>query len=167
MASEQRDRLLLLIAELADERARVAGLLAEFEHAAARLADPSAETLVVYGAAALLESFYTGMERALARIAATIGAQPSGSSWHRDLLTSMTLDVPELRPAVLTRTTAAALDPFLAFRHRFRNLYVFDLERGPMLTLLERGEDAWRRFDADLEAFVQVLRGWSEALEGG
>jgi hypothetical protein len=115
--------------------------------------------------AALLESFYTGMARALSRIAAAIGAQPSGSNWHRDLLTSMTLDIPELRPAVLTRATAAALDPFLAFRHRFRNLYVFDLERAPMLGLLARGEDAWRRFDADLESFSKTRESWIRGLE--
>jgi hypothetical protein len=164
MPGDRRDRLLLLVAELADERARVARLFSEFEHATRRLAEPDTETLVVYGVAALLESFYTGMERALSRIAAAIGAQPSGSNWHRDLLTSMTLDIPELRPAVLTRATAAALDPFLAFRHRFRNLYV-DLERAPMLGLLARGEDAWRRFDADLESFSKTLESWIRGLE--
>lgn len=68
MANERRDKLLLLSAELADERARVARLLAEFDHAAQRLTEPAPETLVVYGVAALLESFYTGMERALSRM---------------------------------------------------------------------------------------------------
>lgn len=165
MSADRRDRLLLLVAELADERARVARLHSEFEHATRRLEEPDTETLVVYGVAALLESFYTGMERALTRIAAAIGAQPTGSNWHRDLLTSMTLDIPELRPAVLTRATAAALDPFLAFRHRFRNLYVFDLERAPMLVLLARGDDAWRQFDADLEIFSNTLQNWIRALE--
>jgi hypothetical protein len=164
MGGERRDRLLLLVAE-ADERARVARLLAEFEHAARRLEEPDTETLVVYGVAALLESFYTGMERTLSRIAAAIGAQPTGSNWHRDLLASMTLDIPERRPAVLTRSTATALDPFLAFRHRFRNLYVFDLERAPLLVLLARGEDAWRQFDADLEIFSKTLQNWIRALQ--
>jgi hypothetical protein len=40
MANEQRDRLLLVAAELADERARVTRLLSEFDHAARRLAEP-------------------------------------------------------------------------------------------------------------------------------
>jgi hypothetical protein len=167
MANEGRDQLQLLIAELEEERTRVAKLISQFDHAAQRLADPTSESLIVYGVAALLESFYTGMERALSRIAATIGGQPAGANWHRELLSSMTLDVPELRPAVLARTTAAALDPFLAFRHRFRNLYVFDLEREPMLTLLARGPDAWARFDADLRAFIQRIQGWIRALENG
>lgn len=77
----------------------------------------------------------------------------------------MTLDVPTLRPAVLDRATAAALDPFLAFRHRFRNLYEFDLERQPMLGLLSRGPEAWRRFDADLETFTRTIQGWIQALD--
>jgi hypothetical protein len=163
MAGERRDRLQLLIAELEDERARIAKLLSQFDHASKRLAEPNAESLLVYGVAALLESFYTGMERALSRVAATIGGQPSGSNWHRELLSSMTLDVPELRPAVLSRATAAAVDPFLAFRHRFRNLYVFDLEREPMLALLAKGPAAWARFDADLTAFIQRIQAWIRA----
>jgi hypothetical protein len=166
MAGERRDRLQLLVAELEDERARVAKLISQFDHAAQRLEDPSAEALIVYGVAALLESFYTGVERALSRVAATIGGQPPGSNWHRELLSSMTLDVPELRPAVLARATAAALDPFLAFRHRFRNLYVFDLEREPMLALLSRGPDAWARFDTDLVAFLQRIQSWIRDTEG-
>jgi hypothetical protein len=165
MAGERRDRLQLLVAELDDELARVAKLIAQFDHATKMLADPDADTLIVYGAAALLESFYTGMERALSRVVATIGGQPSGPSWHRELLSSMTLDIPELRPAVLTRSTATALDPFLAFRHRFRNLYVFDLEREPMLALLARGQAAWALFDADLREFMQRIRGWIQALQ--
>jgi hypothetical protein len=40
MANEQRHRLLLLVAELADERARVTRLLSELDHAARRLAEP-------------------------------------------------------------------------------------------------------------------------------
>jgi hypothetical protein len=167
MPNERRDRLQLLLAELADERARVAKLVSQFDHAVRMLEDPDADSLIVYGAAALLESFYTGMERAMTRIVATLGGQPSGPSWHRALLTSMTLDIPELRPAVLTRATAAALDPFLAFRHRFRNLYVFDLEREPMLALLGRGSAAWALFDADFDAFGERIQSWIRALDAG
>jgi hypothetical protein len=77
----------------------------------------------------------------------------------------MTLDIPTLRPAVLTRATAAAMDPFLAFRHRFRNPYVFVLERAPLLARLARGDDAWRQFDADLDTFSKTLECWTRTLE--
>ena len=119
----------------------------------------------MYGAAALLESFYTGMEKALRRIATSLGGMPQGEGWHRDLLASMTLALDGIRPAVLTAATAAAIDPYLAFRHRFRDLYVFALERAPMLTLLSRATAAQQAFDTDVRAFVAELRRWVAALD--
>ncbi len=82
MSAERRsDRLRLLVAELDDELARVARLTGEFDHARESLERSEAETLVVYGAAALIESFYTGMEKALRRIATGLGGMPQGEGW--------------------------------------------------------------------------------------
>lgn len=161
----QADPLRLLIAELQDDRARVARVVSEFDTARVALLDPACDTLRIYGAAALIESFYTGMEKALRRIAQTLGGMPTGDAWHRDLLSSMTLSIDDLRPAVLARGTASLLDAFLAFRHRFRNLYVFDLEREPMIALLDRGPAAQAAFDTDIDGFVVRLRDWVGALE--
>lgn len=158
------DRLRLLVAELEGERERVARLAAELPRALEALQRADPDVLVVYGSAALLESFYTGMEKAFRRIAATLGGLPAGEAWHRDLLASMTLEIEEQRPAVLSPETANALDPYLAFRHRFRNLYVFELERAPLVALLERAPDAHHRFGSDLSAFVERLRGWIRSL---
>jgi len=159
------DRLRLLVAELEDELARIARLRGELDHARQAVDAPVSDTLVVYGAAALLESFYTGMEKAMRRIAMMFGGMPQGDGWHRDLLASMTLALEGLRPAVLRAETVKALDPYLAFRHRFRNLYVFDNERAPMLVLLGRAADAERAFDADVRAFVAELRQGIAALD--
>jgi len=161
------DRLRLLAAELGSELERVGRLVAEFDHAAAALDDPARDVLIVYGAAALLESFYTGMEKALQRIASTLGGMPGGGAWHRDLLASMALTLRGIRPAVLSEATVAAIDPYLAFRHRFRNLYVFDLEPAPMCTLLKHGADAHQAFAADLEAFAARLDAWAIELGEG
>ena len=76
-----------------------------------------------------------------------------------------TIEIETVRPRVLSQDTAKALDAFLAFRHRFRNLYVFDLEREPMAELLRRGSSTWQRVDTDLEAFIGRLRGFIQALE--
>jgi len=158
-------RLRLLIAELDDELGKVQRLFDQFGHAEESLRRPNVDHLIVYGVAALLESFYTSMEKSLARIANTLGPEPVGPSWHRQLLMSMTLDVPEVRPAVLNAATALALDSFLSFRHRFRNLYVFDLEHEPMLRLLAQGASACSSFETDIRALIAHLREWIVALE--
>jgi len=56
------------------------------------------------------------------------------------LLDHMLLDVPGVRPPVLSEQTVRQLERFLAFRHRFRNLYLFDLDPD----LLARCSDRWR-----------------------
>lgn len=157
-------RLRLLGAELEEEVSRVGRLAGQFDVARVALEDPECELLRVYGVAALLESFYTGMEKAFRRIASTLGGMPRGENWHRDLLASMTLDIEGLRPVVLRRETLTLIDPFLAFRHRFRNLYVFDLEREPMSRLLELGPRAFEAFASDIRAFCEELRAGASRL---
>lgn len=164
-AEARQDQLRLLIAELENELVRIQRLVDEFGAAGAALDDPSSAALVVYGAAALIESFYTGMEKALRRIASALGGMPSGEAWHRDLLTTMTLAIGGIRPAVLSVEAAHAMDAYLAFRHRFRNLYVFDLERAPMATLLEQGPEVYALFERDLRALIARLVTWVEELE--
>lgn len=166
MSTEPRPGdLRLLIAELDAELNRLRRLVAEFERARTALDDPAAEMLIVYGAAALLESFYTGIEKALRRIGQSLGGLPSGESWHRDLLSSMTLDIEGLRPPVLSPEAGRLADPYLAFRHRFRNLYVFDLERAPMKRLLADGAETYAVIERDLGRFIKRLKEWAEALD--
>jgi hypothetical protein len=69
----------------------------------------------------------------------------------------MSSDRPGVRPRVLLPETAADLDEYLAFRHRYRNLYMFDLRWEPMRTLLERAPEVWARVRADLLTFVEAL----------
>ena len=99
----------------------------------------------------------TGVEKALRRIAAWSGSMPKGESWHRELLESMTLDVPTLRPAALTRESAAGLERYLTFRHRFRNLYFWDLDPTQLTPLLEGLPDAWTSARTDLAHFADIV----------
>ncbi len=140
--------------------------VAEMVAARGRVAQPPEETLLLYGAAALIESFYTGIEKALTRIARQFGGLPDGEAWHRQLLRDASLDVPSLRPAVLSQQGVAGLEPYLAFRHRFRNLYVFDLEVMPIVQLLNQATTAWQVPRAELEVFAALAERWATELGG-
>ena len=111
----------------------------------------------LYAAAALLDTFYSGVERSLERIARTFDAVPDGPRWHADLLAAAVLDVPGTRPAVLGTVTAAHLKRYLAFRHRFRNLYLFDLDAAQMAPLLRDLEPAWSALRRELSHFADVI----------
>ncbi|MCA9950527.1 MAG: hypothetical protein KDE48_12835, partial [Anaerolineales bacterium] len=84
-----------------------------------------------------LHSFYSGVERIFEWIARQIdGGLPEGSSWHRELLQQMTLDIPNVRPSVIQPSTAKLLDEFLGFRHVVRSLYSWELEPAKVERLL-------------------------------
>lgn len=148
-------RLRVVAAELLAETSRIRRTVDELPAALARLDD---DNLALYATAALLETFYTGVEKAIRRAAATFGGLPDGPEWHRQLLTDATLDVPDARPAILRVATAAELDRFLAFRHRFRNLYLFDLDPHLVRPLAEDAPRTLAAVEADLRRFASFLR---------
>lgn len=99
---------------------------------------PSNYTLRAGGS--ILHDFYTGIEKIFEDIAKEVDRRvPLGDSWHSELLHQMTLDLPGLRPPVITHSTEKKLREFLAFRHLFRKRYGFELDwskiKGLLITL--------------------------------
>ena len=106
-----------------------------------------------------LHSFYNGLERIFETLARWLDPMfPSGERWHRDLLEQMAREMPGVRPAVLSAESVERLDEFLAFRHRVRNLYGFNLEEKRLHELLERLPQAWQSARVDIESFRSLLQ---------
>lgn len=120
--------------------------------------DERQRRLAWYATAALLETFYSVAEKSLRRIAAAFEGLPTSEHWHRDLLATMVLTIPEVRPAVLRETTAKWLGTLLAFRHRFRNLYLFDLEPQRIDELRQLAEPVWQALQQDMSTFLEFIR---------
>ena len=86
--------------------------------------------------AALLHSFYTGIENIFKRISATLdNGPPGGPFWHVELLNSMTRCTTS-RPAVISHELCKTLRQYLDFRHVFRHAYAFDLQWSKMAPLV-------------------------------
>ncbi len=113
-----------------------------------------------------LQGFYNGLERLFEWIARQIdGSIPEGGSWHRDLLKQMALDVPGVRPSVMTEKTATALEDYLGFRHIVRNLYTWDLDPAKVKGLVDRLPQVISMLDADLDKFGHFLEVAAKADE--
>lgn len=151
-------------AEVRAELVHIARTVDELVRARTEIAAEPGRRVLLYGAAALLETFYTGVERAFSRIARALGALPEGQAWHRTLLDDMLLDIPKVRPPVLRGATRDALARYLAFRHRFRNLYLFDLDVTQVAPLAQDVETTFAAASADLERFAAALEALAEAL---
>ena len=107
-----------------------------------------------------IEGVYSGLEGILKGIAEDIdGHVPQGSAWHAKLLETLSLDVPGVRPAVLTLETHGLLDELRRFRHAVRSNYGIDLRDPDIDANLERVRRAVPLFRRDFDAFVRAMTG--------
>jgi hypothetical protein len=84
---------------------------------------------VVRAGGSILHDFYTGIEKIFESVAKEVDNRlPMGEEWHSELLHQMTLDIPGLRPPVITANTEKKLREYLGFRHLFRKRYGFELD---------------------------------------
>lgn len=87
------------------------------------------ETALISAIALNLHSFYTGAERIFEAIAKEIDRSvPTGQNWHRQLLEQMTVEIPQLRPALISEDTRFLFDELRRFRHVVRSIYAYQLD---------------------------------------
>jgi hypothetical protein len=108
--------------------------------------------------AALLHSFYTGIENIFKRIVLELGdSLPAGESWHRELLDSIS-NPGAARAAVISMPLRARLREYLRFRHVFRQAYSFQLRWDKMSSLVLECGETLRLLDTELDDFLQASK---------
>ena len=91
--------------------------------------------------------FYVAAEKVFEVVARELDEKVSaGGDRLRRLLEQMTLAIPGVRPALLTKETGQQLDEFRAFRH----VYGFNLLPERLFGLLLRLPDVARSFDQEI-----------------
>ena len=116
------------------------------------------QDVYVESAALNLQSFYTGLERVFQLIAERVDQDvPSGRQWHTDLLTQVTLDLPGLRPPVITKVTRNSLDDYRSFRHRIRNIYTYHIDSQKVEVLVVQLPEVYATIKKDIEQFLIFL----------
>ena len=108
--------------------------------------------------AAVLHSFYTGVEAILLTVAKEVDQQaPSGPRWHRDLL-DQCMERTDKRPAVISREARGSLDRYLAFRHFFRQAYSFVLRWEDMRDLVTEADGTWAKTKEEVERWLAQIQ---------
>ena len=100
------------------------------------------------------------MPAALGRIAKVFGTEPADQNWHRSLLETMAMEVPGIRPPILSRDALPALRDLLSFRHFFRHAYTVPLDAGRLVALRQKALAVRPVVTADFER----LDAWLAAL---
>jgi hypothetical protein len=80
-----------------------------------------------------------------------------GEEWHSELLHQMTLDIPGLRPPVISTHIEKRLREYLGFRHLFRKRYGFELDWEKMKRLLVRMPQVLAALEKEFEIFFQAI----------
>ena len=104
-----------------------------------------------------LADVYRGIENIFLRIAREVDMQvPTGSRWHKNLLTQMAEQLPERSP-VISENTSLRLEDLLEFRHKVNNIY------GEKL-IYEKTEPHAKSIDELFSSVSQDLRIFTDSL---
>lgn len=107
--------------------------------------------------AALLHSFYTGVENIFLSVAKEIDKDiPAGAQSHRDLLGQITKRTPYRMP-VISEKVKEKLSDYLIFRHFFRHAYSFFLDWDKMKKLVSSLIEVWDQLKRELHLFLDHL----------
>jgi hypothetical protein len=155
----KRERIADTVSELKEELASIEQVVRGIRDAARRMPEsPELSDIFKESIALKLHNFYTGCERIFKTIAGEVnGGVPTTSDWHRRLLKVMSLEIENVRPPVISRSTADALSDYLAFRHIVRNIYGYELELKRITPLLEKVGDTYESFNSEIQAFIEFL----------
>lgn len=122
------------------------------------LALNSEESLYLDSVALNLHDFYSGIERIFERIAENVDeTKPESLNWHKEILKQMTLDVPNIRPAVISSELMENLDEYRAFRHIVRNIYSHNFKSKKIKVLIENIEELYIEIENNLKIFCNFL----------
>jgi hypothetical protein len=67
-------------------------------------------------------------------------------------------DLPDVRPAIISRESSERLDEYRRFRHLVRNIYTANLIPERMADLLMNLPDLWLKVRAELLAYADLLQ---------
>jgi len=149
--------LILLEVRLRKELVNLEKLVEELK-TITKMRELKVNSIRIRACASILHDFYSGIEKMFINIAReTDRTVPRGEGWYRELLEQMTLDIPVKRPAVIGSELATQLQQYLSFRHRFRNLYGYELEWGKMDELIKNMDSTLKRLKDSMESFLEVL----------
>ncbi|MEB3338636.1 MAG: hypothetical protein VKJ46_14300 [Leptolyngbyaceae bacterium] len=122
----------------------------------------SSDDLYLDSTALNLHSVYNGIEKLFDMIATTVDTnRPQGSEWHQALLQQMAIEIPGIRPAVISEISCDGLDKYRKFRHVVRHIYAFHFDAAQLQQLVEAAPYLLAEVKAELIAFADFLQSQS------
>ncbi|MEW6007727.1 MAG: hypothetical protein AB1595_06215 [bacterium] len=80
------------------------------------------------------------------------------ASWHKEMLERMQIEVPDIRPSVLTQRSFLILNRMRAFRHLFRSSYMFELDEKRLGLLVKEWKETRDLMKNDILEFLKKIK---------
>jgi len=162
-----REQIVTLVAEIEEELKQLARLKKSILDTERKKKKQTEDQNIYEESEALkLHNFYTACEHIFVEITTTLNASiPQNAEWHKRLLRLMVLEIPGIRPAVISRELYNKLEEYLRFRHVIRNIYAFELDSSKLQVLIDSFEDVYNHFVKDINSFITFLRSLSEEVK--
>lgn len=149
----KKESLSLLVGYLSNQMELLRRILKEVEDT-----NPSSKEKTSH-LAYLLHNLYCALEDVFQEIAKTFENRiEDPSKYHRELLNRMQLDVPGIRPKLLSRESRLVLDELRGFRHIFRHAYDYELNPDRVKSLKHTMLAHWKRIEKDVGVFTGFLQ---------
>ncbi|MFW5890906.1 MAG: hypothetical protein ACOCQA_03680 [bacterium] len=128
--------------------------------------ESSSKNPYIYAVAMNLQHFYTSLETSFKRIVKELdGDLPEGSSWHRELLEQVTLEIEKVRPAFISENIKSELDELRRFRHIVRHGYEYELDWSQIQPLVNSLDEIISQLENDYQKFNNFLLKTAEEIE--
>jgi hypothetical protein len=106
-----------------------------------------------------IHSFYSGIERIFEKISSAVdGSLSQGINWHQELLNQMAMEIPKVRPAVISEKSRELLEPYRGFRHVVRNVYTYHIVPEKMKPLAKGIRPVFKQLEKELSAFSRFIQ---------
>lgn len=156
----KRDRIPETIAEIEEDLFSLESVCNSINETYKIFPDNEQQKIIYKESLALkLHNYYTVCERVFEKIAVDLnGGVPDKYDWHRRLLHSMTLEIKDRRPKVISIETEKMLSEYLGFRHVVRNIYGYELDFERMSHLIDKLSPTNLRFTEEINTFIKFLK---------
>ena len=117
------------------------------------------EEFSIRGFSSILHDYYSRLERIFIKLANDLnGGVPNGYHWHIRLLEQMAIDIEQIRPKLISSDNFSYVRDLLSFRHLFRNIYGFELEKEKVVDLINKLVKYHTQIVKDINKFLKFLK---------
>jgi len=149
----KKEPLVILLSYFANQIELMEGMLKEIE--VTQPSDREKTSHLGY----LLHNLYCAIEDLFQEIAKTFENRIEDvSKYHRELLKRMQLNMPGIRPRLLSKESYLFLDELRGFRHVFRHSYDYELASDRVKDLKHKTLTNWGHIERDLNVFMDFLQ---------